>query len=347
MGLTFVRTSQQYAEAAGGPLPGTISTFTIAVWCKPVNATDATSTAFSLGRSGATHYIALGKTSAGVVFLEVAEGGASADAFAGTMSTGTWQHLAGVQSGVTSRVAYLNGSAGSAETSNLTPNTLNVTTLAALVVAGSRVSFLGGDVAHAAVWSIALTAGEIASLAAGARPDSVQSGSLVFYSEVDGVASPEDDLVGTLDLVWGAGGAAPTKSADDPSVGGTTHALSGTSTGTSTSAGSLTATFAVSASSTGTVTTTGALGLTAAVSGSSAGTSISTGALTASYALAGASTGVSTSAGTLTGTWQLAGTSTGTSTTSGSLLAPLGILEGGGGLSGELEGAGSLVGLLE
>jgi hypothetical protein len=214
MSLTFVRASGQYAEAAGNPLgSGTVTVFTIACWYKPSSI--ANGTALGIGDTNSSQYLALGMNGSGAAFVELT----GQTATAGTLSNGTWAHIAGVQSSVTSRIAYKDGVAGSAQTVSTDFTGADRITAGGLMLNGSRLSFAGGSVAHCAVWSTALSGADVASLAAGARPDAVQAGSLVFYSEIDGNASPEDDLVGALDLVWGAGGAAPTKGADDPPVG--------------------------------------------------------------------------------------------------------------------------------
>jgi hypothetical protein len=213
--LTFVRASGQYAEAAGNPLgAAAVSVFTIACWYKPSSI--ANGTAFGIGDTNSSEYLALGMDGSGNAFVEL--GGQNAAA--GALTNGAWNFIAGVQASVTSRVAYLGAVAGAANTTSKDFTGADRITAGGLMLNGNRLSFAGGSVAHCAVWSTALSGANIAALAAGARPDAVAAGSLVFYSELDGAGSPEDDLVGALDLVWGAGGAAPTQGVDDPPVGG-------------------------------------------------------------------------------------------------------------------------------
>jgi hypothetical protein len=220
MALAFVRASGQYAEAAGNPLGGgTVNVFSIACWYKPSSI--ANGTALGIGDSNSNVYLALGMNGSGAVFVELS----GQTATAGTLSNGVWAHIAGVQANVTSRIAYKDGVAGSAQTVSTDLTGADTITAGGLVLNGSRLSFAGGSVAHCAVWSSALSGADVASLAAGARPDAVQSGTLVFYAELDGAGSPEEDLVGALDLVWGAGGAAPTQDTNDPPVGGTSVTL--------------------------------------------------------------------------------------------------------------------------
>lgn len=216
MALAFVRASGQYAEAAGNPLGApAVSVFTIACWYKPSSI--ANGTAFGIGDTNSTEYLALGMNGSGDAFVEL--GGQTATA--GALTNGAWNFIAGVQSGATNRVAYLGASPGAANTTSKDFTAADTITAGGLMLNGSRLSFAGGSVAHCAVWSSALSAGNITSLAGGARPDAVSPGTLVFYAELDGAGSPEEDLVGALDLVWGAGGAAPTQDTDNPPVGGT------------------------------------------------------------------------------------------------------------------------------
>lgn len=296
MGLTFVRASSQYAEAAGNPLGGgSVSVFTVACWYKPSSI--ANGTAFGIGDTNSTTYLALGMNGSGNVFMELS----GQTATAGTVTNGVWTHIAGVQASVVSRIAYKDGAAGSAQTVSTDLTGADTITAGGLMLNGSRLSFAGGSVAHCAVWSSALSGADISSLAAGALPSDVQPGTLVFYSKLLGTGSPEEDLVGALDLVWGAGGAAPSQSADDPPVGGTAQALAGTSAGTSTSTGDLAVTHTLAGTSAGTSATTGAIQTVSLIAGVSAGSSTSTGALRATFALAGVSAGTSSDVGLLLG----------------------------------------------
>jgi hypothetical protein len=207
----------QYAESAGAPTVG--PAFTMVAWYRPTTLNAGT--VLGLGSSATGQYVALAMLATGQGFFEVSGGGTS-DALAGSnFSDGSWHHMAGVSVSDSARIFYADGTAGTTDTTALspTPASRDRVTVGMLRVNGSLVSAAQGDIAHVAIWSTALTAGEVASLAGGALPSSVQSGSLVFYSVLDGVASPEEETVAGRDLVWGAGGSAPTQSAQDPPVG--------------------------------------------------------------------------------------------------------------------------------
>jgi hypothetical protein len=212
-----VTAAGQYAESTSAPNVG--PAFTLAIWYRPTTL-DA-GTALGLGSSGTSQYAALGMQATGQGFFEIS-GGGTADAFsASNFSDGNWHHLAGVANSNSSRVFYGDGVAGTVNTTVITPSgaARDRVTVGALRSNGSLISTAQGDLAYAAIWSIALTSGEVASLAGGALPSAVQSGSLVFYSVLDAVASPEEETIAGRDLAWGAGAAAPTQSASNPPVG--------------------------------------------------------------------------------------------------------------------------------
>lgn len=211
MALTVLKGSSQYAEANGSPLPGTATTFTLAGWVKPTTLTAGTF--LSTGHSGAASYVALAASAAGLPFTEVAVTGASSSStHTVAMIVGTWHHLAAVQSAANSRVVYRDGVASVANTVSRTPSGLDRVTLGALVSNGVRSSFQNAALAETAIWDVALTADEVASLNAGISPLLIRPASLKFYGPLHGIGSPEQDWRGGLALTYGAAAAAPTTS---------------------------------------------------------------------------------------------------------------------------------------
>lgn len=205
MAITVARASSQYAEAASTPLPSSSNTvFTLAAWYKPSSISNGT--VLGCGSTSGSEYIALGMDGSGKVFIEVPAGDGLST---GTLTSGAWSHIAGVQASATSRTGYLDGVAGTAHTSSYTPGPFNTTTIGGLMLSGSRLSFAGGDIAECAIWNVALTAAEVASLAAGFVPLLIRPASLVFYAECKG-NSPERELIARRELTYGAAGAAPT-----------------------------------------------------------------------------------------------------------------------------------------
>lgn len=113
-------------------------------------------------------------------------------------SINTWQHAAGVCSGLSSASAYLNGgSKGTSTVTTLAP-TYDQTTV------GGRFDTINhafsGSIAEAGIWDVALTDAEVATLALGYSPLLVRPASLVAYWPLIGRMSPEIDLVGGFDM---------------------------------------------------------------------------------------------------------------------------------------------------
>lgn len=122
-----------------------------------------------------------------------------------------WHHCACVFASATSRNAYLDGLGGTTNVSNTTPNGIVSTYLG---IYPPTFSPLNGQLAHAAIWSAALTGPDIALLASGACPMTVRPDALRAYWPLTGnnSRSPEPDLVGRWPMtVTGTYGVA-----DDP-----------------------------------------------------------------------------------------------------------------------------------
>ena len=101
-------------------------------------------------------------------------------------STKAWNHAAGVFSGIASRAAYLNGCYKGTNTTSNTPAGINRTSIgvsdasSALVPVGAN-----GKVIWPAIWNVALTDGEVLSLAQGTPPWLIRPANLVFFNSGD------------------------------------------------------------------------------------------------------------------------------------------------------------------
>lgn len=216
MARTFVRANSDYCEVASSPLTGTLGTYTLAAWYKPSSISGGT--VVSLGDTNSVDYAALGMGADGKVFLEINAAITTADAFStGTLTSGSWSHVAGVVSSSANHVAYLNGTAGTADTTDVAPGGPDTVTVGGLVIGGSRVSYAGGDIAEVAIWDTNLSGAQVSSLASGALPSTIPTG-LVGYWKITGTNSPElDSTAGARDLTV-SGTTAGTD--DPPGVGG-------------------------------------------------------------------------------------------------------------------------------
>lgn len=108
---------------------------------------------------------------------------ANSDSAANAMSANTWAHCAGVFASTTSRTGYVNGVASTTNTTSLAaPSVATLNIGAAVINTNSASTFLAGDACEVGVWSVALTADEIASLAKGVACEYIRPQSLVFYA---------------------------------------------------------------------------------------------------------------------------------------------------------------------
>lgn len=194
MARTFVSASGDKIQVASAVL--TAMPLTIACW---FNATTLGSAhrMVSLTDGTINNRFQVGISVANAVLALIASGGSSANATSSaTITAGTWFHCAAVFASATSRTAYLNGGNTGTNATNLTPSGLNVT-----VLGNDGTTTCNGTVALPAIWNTALSAGEIAALAAGLDPRLLQTqrSALKFLTPLTG-ASPELDVIGGLSL---------------------------------------------------------------------------------------------------------------------------------------------------
>lgn len=116
------------------------------------------------------------------------------------VAANTWAHAAAVFASTTSRTAYTNGTAGTTNTTSRDAGT-SINTVDVGNFGGG--TLLDGQVAEAAIWTVALTTAEIALLADGLSPLFVRPQSLAFYAPLFGRAGAggeEEDWVGGAPL---------------------------------------------------------------------------------------------------------------------------------------------------
>lgn len=142
-------------------------------WALVGSATEAVLMGIGL-RAAANDYIVINTISGS--FRAQVGSGAFYYADSGVFATNTWRHVAAVFASATSRIIYVDGVARATNTTSLTP----ASDTATLGVAGLVIPFFGGfggnwagTVAEAAFWTNALTASDVAVLAAGAGPSAI------------------------------------------------------------------------------------------------------------------------------------------------------------------------------
>lgn len=204
---TFNGTSD-YMEVASA----VVSSEPLTMACRLKPASTAVTTVMSIGTSGGISrwQMSHGYLGTGCAAISADSGGTVAVSSTGSTESGSWLHYAAVFSSSTSRTAYRNGVAGSVDTTSKTVSGVNVTNIGARY-STTVGSYFSGDIAEAAVWSVALNADEIASLAKGFSPRQIRPQSLVFYAPLVRTVQDVRGGVALTDTV-------PTTAADHPPV---------------------------------------------------------------------------------------------------------------------------------
>lgn len=179
MAYAFSSASSQYLEAPSSPVSA--YPVTLAVWFYANNNT-ATEAIFAVDTDGGDSRLQLVRNGAQLIAQSISFTTSQNAVANGTYSANAWFHAAGVFGSATSRVAYLNGSAGTLLTANVAVSGMNRVTIGSRRTSSGLGVYFNGRVAEVGIWNVALTAGEIASLAKGFTCDKIRPESLVFYA---------------------------------------------------------------------------------------------------------------------------------------------------------------------
>jgi hypothetical protein len=146
--------------------------------------------------SSTTHYFSLETNSSNQVIASTRGSGTAVTSIGGTVPNTTgWHHCGGVYSSASSRLAYLNGVAGTENTGSQTPNAPNRFTVGA--TATGSAPWWQGNVAHVAIWNAALTAAEMEMMGVyRVSPLLVRPANLVAYWPYLGRDTSDIDIVG-------------------------------------------------------------------------------------------------------------------------------------------------------
>lgn len=121
---------------------------------------------------------------------------------AGTIGdTTSFHQIGGAWASATSRVAYLDGVAATADTTNLVPSGINQTTIGVDKPSGGVSLPFTGAIAEVGLWNVALSAADMATLALGYTPLQVRPDALVAYWPLLGQNSPENNLLSNADAM--------------------------------------------------------------------------------------------------------------------------------------------------
>lgn len=183
MAFLFTSASSQYL--IGGSAPVAAEGITMACWFRPASATDG-QCLFQLGSSAGTarYQISANASTGSVLVIKTSDGGTSGistNSFSFTV--GQWVHVAAVFTSTTSRVGYINGAVGTANTTSVTTATPDRVLIGARFNSSAS-QYANGDIAEAGIWSAALGADEINSLAKGFACRFARPSALVWYSRL-------------------------------------------------------------------------------------------------------------------------------------------------------------------
>lgn len=208
MARSFDRTKSQFLERAAAAVSGYPCSY--AAWVYPVSVPPAAANNYSydsiLGIGDGSQEVAAGvrytalclhANGTNVEFAAIAaHSSAEADYTcnaAETLSIGAWYHGAAVFASATSRSVYSRGGAKVTRTaSNAWPPSQSVTHIGVSHTKNVLFFLASARIAEAAIWSIALSDAEVASLAKGYCPLLVRPESLVAYYPLGGMWGAND-----------------------------------------------------------------------------------------------------------------------------------------------------------
>jgi hypothetical protein len=185
MAYEFTAASSRYLNTTAAPV--TAVPLTMACW---FNCPDGSNQAlFNLGNTSNNDrwlVVAEGNNAGDPLSFDCIQVAVNAGASAAKSTSGyainTWQHACGVATSTSSRTVYLNGGSSATNTDTRTPTAPTQVIVGGRLAGGSVGLFANGLIAEVGIWSAALTADEVASLAKGMTCDKVRPQSLVFYA---------------------------------------------------------------------------------------------------------------------------------------------------------------------
>lgn len=200
MARGFSSASSEFLDVNSAPLGAAPTVFSMACW---FNVSDVTTyqTLICHADTNVANFAVLSvdATPSGTVgFLSREAAGSSATANTSTTATNdTWHHALGVHASITDRTAYLDGAGAGTSVTSMSlsgHDQLSIGRTGSV----SNETYVNGNVAEVALWNVALTAADAASLAAGFSPLMVRPSGLVFYAPL--IRDEDRDLRGGLSL---------------------------------------------------------------------------------------------------------------------------------------------------
>jgi hypothetical protein len=184
MAYDFVPASSQYLTTASSPVD--VAPLTIAAWFNSDSVTAAQSV-LSVDDLASPSRIAVqarGDVAGDPVRLQYLP--SSGDQAIANTSTGysqnTWTSAGGVFPAGDNRSAFIGGTVGAANTVVDNGSVPSAVVIIGAVRISSISTYFDGRIAEAAIWNVALTDAEVASLSKGFKPTRIRPQALVFYA---------------------------------------------------------------------------------------------------------------------------------------------------------------------
>lgn len=117
-----------------------------------------------------------------------------------TWTVDQWHHICCVEAAANDHRVFLDGAnkvtSGTSKAPQGSINRISVGRFGD----NSPTNYAEGNIAHVAIWNVALSDGEVATLATGHSPLRVRRGNLIFYAPLNGFATTELDIIGRRNL---------------------------------------------------------------------------------------------------------------------------------------------------
>jgi len=194
--------------------------FTVSIWFKPDNVTAMCSLFEEDDTGGGNMFLldAAGNVAGDPIRCLAYKAGWAVASTTSGYAAGSWQHACGVWTADDSRSVYLDGGSKGTNTASKT-----VTGITQMLVGRYGANYFDGKLAELAVWDVALSDAEVANLAAGTNPTSVQADHLVGYWPL---LTDANDDIGSNNLTLA--GSPDFDAEDHPEIESTFTELTGT-----------------------------------------------------------------------------------------------------------------------
>lgn len=170
--------SSQYLSSTTTPISG--PPFTVSAWCYPTSTVNASVIlAITNETTVARHNMAI--LAGGTITVSSSIPGTfGASTTTAQIATNSWSNTVGVWTSASSRQAWLNGVAATANTTSVSPTVARMQIGARLIPTAEL--YFPGQIAEVGIWSAALQSAEILALYRGISPKLIRPQSLVFYA---------------------------------------------------------------------------------------------------------------------------------------------------------------------